>query len=205
MRYASIRKTDVSNGLGIGISLFVQGCHFHCYNCFNQCTWDFNGGKEWNNDIKEKFLSLLKKDHIQRVSILGGEPLADENVSDIYSLIYDIRDKYPNKKIWMFSGYRFDDIMYEGLHIYSDNYEDNSNNKIISARLYSTLMLDVLVDGLYIDKLRDMKLKWKGSSNQRVINIKETYKKYNLRLSEDIKCCPDSVRELINSSIVELE
>ena len=103
MRYASIRKTDVSNGLGIGISLFVQGCHFHCYNCFNQCTWDFNGGKEWNNDIKEKFLSLLKKDHIQRVSILGGEPLADENVSDIYSLIYDIRDKYPNKKIWMFS------------------------------------------------------------------------------------------------------
>ena len=85
MRYAQIRSMDISNGEGIGVSLFVQGCHFHCKNCFNSETWDFAGGKAWTDSTEEKFLQLINRPYIKRVSILGGEPLADENVETIYT------------------------------------------------------------------------------------------------------------------------
>ena len=98
MRYASIRTMDVSDGEGVGCSLFVQGCHFHCKNCFNQSTWDFDGGKEWSKATKEKFLELVKRPYITRVSILGGEPLADENIEDVSELISQIP---LNKKVWL--------------------------------------------------------------------------------------------------------
>ena len=91
MRYASIREMDISNGQGLGVSLFVQGCYFHCKNCFNSETWDFNDGKEWTNEIKEKFLKLINRDYIERVTILGGEPLVDQNVEDVLDLVIEIR------------------------------------------------------------------------------------------------------------------
>ena len=133
IHYASIRNLDISNGEGIGVALFVQGCHFHCYNCFNTETWDFNGGKEWTPDVKEKFLELIDRPYIKRVSILGGEPLADENLDDVLDLVTEINKRYnfqkvdsvnhckigvsedenadeirlslPNKSIWLYSGY----------------------------------------------------------------------------------------------------
>ena len=86
MRYNTIRKMDISNGEGVGISLFCQGCSFHCNNCFNKETWDFKGGKEWTKEIKREFIKLAEFDHISRISILGGEPLHDNNVEDIFSL-----------------------------------------------------------------------------------------------------------------------
>ena len=94
MRYAQIRSMDISNGEGIGVSLFVQGCHFHCINCFNSETWDFTGGKPWTDSTEEKFLQLIDRPYIKRISILGGEPLADENVETIYTLINKISAGY---------------------------------------------------------------------------------------------------------------
>ena len=97
MRYAQIRSMDVSNGEGVGVSLFVQGCTFHCKNCFNSETWDFNGGKEWTEETKEKLIGLIARPYIKRVSILGGEPLAKQNLDDVLKLIKEIRISFPKK------------------------------------------------------------------------------------------------------------
>ena len=95
MRFASMRNLDISNGEGVGVSLFVQGCDRHCFNCFNSETWDFNGGKEWTEETKNKFMELIDRPYIRRISILGGEPLAEQNLDDVLSLIKEIREKYP--------------------------------------------------------------------------------------------------------------
>lgn len=145
MNFASIRNFDVSNGLGIGIALYVQGCHFHCKNCFNQVTWDFNGGKEWTPDIENKFIELANNKYVDRVSILGGEPLTPENYDTVLSLC-----KKLSKKIWVYTGYT-----YETLH----------DKEILNY-------IDVLVDGKYVDELRDLNLAFRGSSNQRIIDVK---------------------------------
>lgn len=157
MRYASIRTMDVSDGEGVGCSLFVQGCHFHCKNCFNQSTWDFNGGKEWTKDTKEKFLELVNRPYITRVSILGGEPLADENIEDVSDLISQIP---LNKKVWLYTGY-----VYENM---------DSDRKLVSNSV------DVLVDGQFVDELKDMNLPFRGSSNQRLIDIKKTLDSFEI-------------------------
>lgn len=149
MRYALMRKMDISNGAFVGVSLFVQGCHFHCKNCFNQETWDFKGGHEWTKETKEKFLELANKQYIKRVSILGGEPLAEENVKDVVDLMKTIKEIYPDKDIWVYSGYTIE---------------------AIKKRCLDDILkyADVIVDGQYIDELRDIRLKWRGSSNQRI-------------------------------------
>lgn len=177
MRYASIRRMDISNGEGIGISLFVQGCHFHCKNCFNKNTWNFNGGKEWDNYIENDFIAMANNPHIKRITILGGEPLAKENVSDVCKLIYDLRYYYDDtKKIWLYTGYNFDDI-----------YDSTTNETSFSKEhlffiKQSISRCDVVIDGQYKDNLRDIKLKWRGSSNQRVIDIPKTFKEKKIVL-----------------------
>lgn len=155
MRYAQIRKMDVSNGEGVGIALFVQGCNFHCNNCFNQETWDFNGGHEWNDDIEDYFISLADKPYITRISILGGEPLDTKNVLSVMKLTKRLKEKYPEKKIWLYSGYTYDQIKYWTMN--------------------PLKYVDILVEGKYVDELKDYKLKYRGSSNQRVIEIKNGF------------------------------
>ena len=179
MRYASIRKMDISNGEGVGVALFVQGCHFHCKGCFNQSTWDFNGGMEWNEKIKEDFMSLVERDYIDRVTILGGEPLTDENVGEVYDIVSTIRERYPDKKIWLYSGYNFSRILCESIFNFSLTGEAD---KYVTARAMTVLSVDVMVDGLFNDKLKDYHLHWRGSSNQRVINVKETYDRYHEKM-----------------------
>lgn len=164
MRYALIRKMDISNGPGVGVSLFVQGCHLHCKGCFNSITWDFNGGKEWNDDVKQKFLELASKPYIKRISILGGEPLSPENSYDLYELITEIKDKLPDKVIWLYTGYLFE---------YAIN--NQSNRKILE-------LCDVVVDDRYVEELKDIGLPWCGSSNQRVIDVQETLKQNKIVL-----------------------
>lgn len=149
MRYALMRKMDISNGAFVGVSLFVQGCHFHCKNCFNEETWDFKGGHEWTQETKERFLELMNKPYIKRISILGGEPLANENVEDVVDLMKTIVQKYPDKDIWVYSGYTMEAIKKRGLD---------------DVLKYA----DVIVDGRYIEELRDITLKFRGSSNQRI-------------------------------------
>ena len=194
MRYAQIRSLDISNGENVGVALFVQGCHFHCYNCFNTETWDFNGGKEWTPEVKERFLELIDRPYIKRVSILGGEPLADENLDGVLDLVTEINKRYnipqdivcnnisvlnilngntdrirlslPNKSIWLYTGYTWDQIFTDGVFLTRDC-AGWKRREIVKQ-------CNVLVDGRYIDSERDITLKWKGSKNQSVINVQQS-------------------------------
>lgn len=166
-RYALIRTMDISNGEGIGISLFVQGCHFHCKNCFNPETWDFNGGKEWNEEVKERFIKLANGEHVNRISILGGEPLCQENVETVLDLCQELKKLYPQKKIWIYTGYTWEYLV-----------NQDFTKKILEN-------IDVLVDGPYIDELQDFNLRFRGSSNQRVINVSESLRNKKIVLLYD--------------------
>lgn len=203
MRYASIRELDISNGEGVGVALFVQGCPFnpHCYNCFNPDTWDFNGGKEWTTEVKEKFLELIDRPYIKRVSILGGEPLADENLDDVLDLVTEINKRYnvqkidsvnpckmgvsedknadeirllfPNKSIWLYSGYTWNQVMNP---VITDDFNP-SRDELLHKRKEIVKQCTVMVDGKYIDSQRDISLKWRGSKNQRVIDCQQSIQK----------------------------
>lgn len=151
MKYAQIRKMDISNGEGIGIALFTQGCPYHCKNCFNPETWNFDGGNEWTQDTENQIISLLDNQYITRLTILGGEPLIERNKTPLYNLLRKIKEKYPDKKVWIYTGAKYEDI--------KDNFKEIFK------------YTDILVDGRYIDDLKDFTLKFRGSSNQRVIDI----------------------------------
>lgn len=166
MRYASIRSMDISNGEGVGISLFVQGCHFHCKNCFNQDTWDFSGGKEWNREIEDEFMKLVNRPYIKRVSLLGGEPLADENVLDIMRLINRIKTECPDKKIWCYTGYTWEQIFpIVNPYLNLTQAEMTRQNAVKNC--------DILVDGRFVEEEKDLSLEFRGSKNQRIIDVKE--------------------------------
>ena len=155
MRYNVVRKMDISNGPGVRVSVFMQGCEFHCKNCFNPETWDFEGGKEFNNETIDDVLNLCGQSYIKGLSILGGEPLHPRNIEATTKLAKAFKDKYPNKNIWVWSGFKFD--------------EDLRDKEVLNY-------IDVLVDGRYSDELHDPTLKWKGSSNQRVIDVQKSLK-----------------------------
>ena len=174
MRYAQIRELDISNGSQIGVSLFAQGCDIipHCKGCFNPDTWDFNNGKEWTDEVEDHFLDLINRPYIKRISILGGEPLADDNVKDIYNLVLRIKNKFPEKNIWIYSGRTWEQIM----HPVITNDFDLQKHGRIELRNKIVSLCDVLVEGPYIEKLKDQHLNYRGSSNQRVIDVQETLK-----------------------------
>lgn len=179
MNYAQMRSMDISNGEGIGVSLFVQGCDFHCKNCFNSETWDFSKGQEWNEKTKNQFLKLVEKSFIQRVSILGGEPLHPKNVQNVLKIVDEIRVSYPTKNIWLYTGYTWEQIMHPVIT------DINSEQlKMLQMRKELVSKCDVLIDGRYVDELRDISLHWRGSSNQRVINVQETLKQKQIVLWE---------------------
>ena len=180
MNYAQIRALDISNGEGIGVSLFVQGCNFHCYNCFNQETWNPNGGKPFDDEAKKIFFKLINRPFITRVSILGGSPLIDENVMTVSNLIYTIKEIFPDKKIWLYTGYFYEDIMNAKT---TADLKDKDNLKKI-FRKQAILDCDVLVDGPYIDSLKNMNLKFRGSSNQRVIDVQKSLQENKIILWE---------------------
>lgn len=152
MRYNLIRKMDIADGPGVRVSIFMQGCQLHCKNCFNPETWDFNGGKEFNDEVIEKVLQLCKKDHIKGLSILGGEPMNPVNREGTTKLAKKFKENFPDKNLWMWTGFKYEDLKDEEVFKY----------------------VDVLVDGQYKDELHDPTLKWKGSANQRVIDIKKS-------------------------------
>lgn len=175
MNYASIRELDISNGKGVGVALFVQGCKFHCYNCFNQNTWDCSKGNKWTSETEEKFLELANRPYINRISILGGSPLIEENLDGILQLINKIRLSMPNKTIWLWTGFTWE-------YIFNDLTVDVENN---SKRREIIRKCDILVDGQYVDSKRDITLKWRGSSNQRVINVQESLRQNKIILYVD--------------------
>ena len=172
MRYASIRSLDISNGEGVGVSLFVQGCPFHCKNCFNSETWDFNGGKEWTEKTKNKFMELIDRQYIKRVSFLGGECLADQNLDVVLDLIKEIRISFTEKSIWLYTGYDFDLLNSKYNEYKYTPFAANADEWLTRWAIISNV--DVLVDGEYIDGQKDLTLKWRGSKNQRVIDAKQS-------------------------------
>ena len=185
MRYNQIRECDIANGEGIGVALFVQGCHFKCKNCFNPETWDFNGGKEWTPEVENKFIELASRPYIKRISLLGGECLADENIDGVLNLINKIRLLCPNKTIWLYTGYKLKfNEWFADKQPFSFSPKQNDGEGLVNdfIRCEIAKSVDILVDGRYIDSQRNISKKWAGSTNQRVISIQETLKQNKIVL-----------------------
>lgn len=157
MRYAQIREVDIANGVGIRTSLYVQGCTRCCKGCFNPETWSFEGGKPFTNEIKEKFIELTGARHIVGATILGGEPMHPDNREEVTLLCKELKERYPDKSIWMYSSYTYEELLSDECEVLQ--------------------YIDVLVDGVFIEKLKDFRLKFRGSSNQRIINVEDSLKK----------------------------
>ena len=159
MRYNLIRKMDISNGPGVRVSIFMQGCAFHCKNCFNKETWDFEGGDELTDEVIDRVIELCGEEYVQGLSILGGEPMHPKNIAGTTKIAKAFKTVYPNKNLWVWSGFTFEVLQ-----------------KRKDAQEVLTL-IDTLVDGQYKDELHDFRLEWRGSSNQRVIDVQKTLKK----------------------------
>ena len=155
-RYNKIRKMDISNGPGVRVSVFMQGCTFNCKNCFNPETHDFNGGKEFTDDTINEVLELCNNSYICGLSILGGEPLHNKNIEASTKLAKAFKERYPDKSVWVWTGFKFEDYVMD---------------KDI------TKYADFIVDGQFEEENKNPKLLYSGSSNQRVINVKKTMKK----------------------------
>jgi len=165
MNYGNIKNLDIANGEGIRVSLFVSGCTHHCKNCFNPETWDFNYGKPFTSETEEEILKMLEPDYIAGITLLGGEPFDPHNQPALLELVKKVRAKFGDKKnIWSFTGYIYDKDLIKGGRAYCE-----ATDELLAH-------LDVLIDGPFIESLKNLTLKFRGSSNQRVINMPETLK-----------------------------
>lgn len=173
MNYATIKKRDVANGIGVRVSLFVSGCTHHCKGCFNPETWDFNYGKEFTSEVMEEIVDLLKPDYIAGLSLLGGEPFEPSNQEVLAPFLARLKKIYPDKTIWCYSGYNFESDMLAG------KVGDPATTYIMLANI------DVLVDGEFVESLKDPSLRFKGSSNQRIIDVQKSLAEDTLILWND--------------------
>ena len=162
MRYNTIRQLDIANGPGVRVSIFVQGCTFNCPGCFNTVARDFEGGKEFTDQTMELLLELAKPAHISGISLLGGEPLHPRNRAEVFNIVRKFKEAYPEKTVWLWTGYLLEDV-----------FEDLVDSGI-----------DVVVDGRFVEELKDLRLKYRGSSNQRVLDLKETIRTGDITLIE---------------------
>ena len=156
MNYATIKWTDIANGEGVRISLFVSGCTRHCKDCFNAVAWDFNYGQPFDEEVQNKIFEGLKADYIAGLSLLGGEPFEPENQRALLPFVREAKKRFPDKTIWCYTGYRFEDLLAHPLR-----------RKLVE-------LCDVIVDGRYNEAERDLSLHFRGSRNQRIINVAES-------------------------------
>lgn len=162
MNYATIKEHDTANGTGVRVSLFVSGCTHHCKGCFNQVAWDFNYGESFTTETEEKLIKLLDRPYIRGLSLLGGEPMEVSNQKVLLPFLKKVRERFgETKDIWCYSGYTLEELLDEKSRCHS-------NDTIPILKL-----LDVLVDGEFKEELKDLKLKFRGSSNQRIIELKD--------------------------------
>ncbi len=152
MRYHNITKDDMLNGDGLRVVLWVAGCEHHCPNCQNPITWDINGGIEFDDAAKREVFEELERDYISGITLSGGDPLHTRNRKEVGELIEEISGKFPDKTIWMYSGYEWQDV----------------------KELPFMEKVDVFVDGEFVEKLKDNRIPWRGSSNQKVIDVKKS-------------------------------
>ena len=173
MKYAEIKNNDIANGEGVRVTLFVSGCTHHCKGCFNPMTWDFEYGKEFTEETAQSILDMLSPSYIKGLTLLGGEPMEIVNQKVISPFIKRIKDELPGKSIWIYSGYLWEEL------------NDENNKRCHSEDTPEILKnIDVLVDGEFKLDLKDISLKFRGSSNQRIIDVKKTLTSGKLTLSE---------------------
>lgn len=169
MNYANIKKYDIANGEGVRVSLFVSGCKHYCKGCFNSIAWDFNYGTIFDDEVINEIIIALKPDYINGLTILGGEPLEYENQEDVLKLIKKVKENYNNKDIWVYTGFTYEEL----------KTNPRCNTPFIDNILNN---VDIIVDGKFEEEKKDISLLFKGSSNQRIIDVKETLKCNNLIL-----------------------
>lgn len=162
MNYAGIKYCDIANGLGCRTVLFVSGCRNACKGCFQPQTWDFHYGEPFDEKAQEEILYSLEPDYVQGITLLGGEPFEEENQAALVPFMRRVREQYPNKDVWAFTGYIYDKDLIPGGRKYTE-YTD----ELLS-------MIDILVDGPFMEELKDITLKFRGSRNQRVIDLQKT-------------------------------
>lgn len=162
MNYADIKKFDIANGPGVRVSLFVSGCTHHCPGCFNPETWDFNYGIPYTLKTEEEILNAVSPDYIKGLSLLGGDPLEEANLAALLPLLRKFKATYPNKTVWCYTGYNYE--------------EEILPNKLPHAELINEFLsyIDVLVDGRFVEAKKDLSLRFRGSSNQNLIDLKQT-------------------------------
>ena len=164
MNYADIKVADVANGLGVRVSLFVSGCNHHCKGCFNEDAWNFNYGKEFTEETIEEIIKDLDNPYISGLSLLGGEPLEYENQKGILPLVKKVKEVYPDKNIWCYTGFTFDRDVINGMCN-----KWNETKELVSY-------IDVIVDGKFEEDKKSLSLKFRGSKNQRIIDVKKSLK-----------------------------
>ena len=170
MNYHNITYPDMNNGDGLRVVLWLSGCSHHCYNCQNPQTWDVNSGIPFDESAKKELFRELDKDYISGLTLSGGDPLYEANLNGVLDLVNEIRLSCPNKSIWLYSGYTWNQVM---CPVITDDF-NSSRDELLRKRKEIVKQCDVMVDGRYIDSQRDITLKWRGSSNQRVIDIKKS-------------------------------
>ena len=175
MNYADIKKIDVANGEGVRVSVFVSGCHHHCKGCFNECTWDFNYGNKFTEKEEQQVIDYMNHDYISGLSLLGGEPLEQINQEGLLPLVKKVKEKFPNKNIWCYTGFDFE----------KDVIGTMAKNSETTRELLK--YIDVIVDGKFEEDKKDLKLKFRGSSNQRIIDVPETLKNGKIIKEEQYK------------------
>lgn len=175
MNYATIKWYDISNGPGVRVSLYVSGCRNHCKNCFNPETWDFNYGEPFTEEIENKIIEGLKPDYIKGFTLLGGDPFEPENQKVLAPFLEKLRKAYPEKSFWAFTGYDYE--------------RDLLTGKLGDADTVLRMLncLDVLVDGRFVEELKDLNLRFRGSSNQRIILLKPSLKEDKLVLWDEVE------------------
>ena len=161
MNYGTIKNCDIANGPGVRVSLFVSGCRHHCKGCFNPETWDFSYGRPFTEETADEIISLLKPAYIQGFSLLGGEPFEPENQPELAKFLRRIRETYPEKDIWCYTGYLYDVELAEGGKVYTEVTDEMLGG------------IDVLVDGEFIEAEKDLTLVFRGSRNQRILELKK--------------------------------
>ena len=166
MNYGNIKDKDIANGEGIRVSLFVSGCTHHCKNCFNPETWDFNYGNPFTTEVEDKILTMLEPAYIKGITLLGGEPMEPNNQRSLLPFVKRIREKFgTTKTIWSFTGFVYDKDLIAGGRAHTEVTDELMQN------------LDVLVDGPFVESLKNLSLKFRGSSNQRIIDMPATLEK----------------------------
>ena len=164
MNYADIKRIDVANGEGVRVSVFVSGCNHHCKGCFNECAWDFNYGNKFTEKQEEEVLDDLNHDYISGLTLLGGEPLEPANQEGLLPLVKKAKEKFPDKKIWCYTGFDFEKDVVGKMAKQSD-----TTKELLKY-------IDVIVDGKFEEDKKDLKLRFRGSSNQRILDVKESLK-----------------------------